>query len=321
MAQNASTADPALIHVGLHKTGTSWLQDRLPQRHGRDLWFQGPDEQLRRTLILPGLPDFDPAHARAALAPLTEAAATAGLPLVISDEALAGLPFHRPFLREVLLERIARTFPQAQLMITVREQAAVIHSMYGQYLRFGFTSSLTEFLAEPSATSSFQPVLDRAYYDYARLGRYLEQIGIAERAWIVPMEWMLADTGAFIAGIGARIGRDLPPEEEGAAARVVNPAWSPPAMWVARQANRFLAQDSRWQKQKGGPLYPNSLASRVDRMVPEATRRRLAARDRRLVKEMLGDRYAASNAALAERLGLDLSSHGYPMPGEGTGDR
>ncbi len=302
---------PALIHIGLHKTGTSWLQDRLGRRHGRDLWYCGPGELVRNTLIVPGIPDFDAGRARATLAPLTEAAAEAGLPLVISDEALGGLPFHRQFLREVVLERIARVFPETPLMISIREQAAVIHSIYGQYLRFGYTSSLAEFLTEPEPGSSFRAVLDRSYYDYDRLRRHLEATGLAGRTWIVPMEWMLADSAAFFAELGRRLGRDLPPEEDGAGGKVVNPAWSPPAMWLARQANRFRSQDSRWQKPRDGFFYANNLANRLNRLVPEATARRLHERDRAEVGRILGDSYAASNTALAAATGLDLAAFGY----------
>lgn len=302
---------PVLIHIGLHKTGTSWLQDRLSRRHGRDLHYCGPGELVRHTLIVPGIPDFDPEAARAALAPLGEAAAAAGLPLVISDEALAGLPFHRQFLRELVLERIAQTFPEAQLMISLREQAAVIHSIYGQYLRFGYTSSLREFLAEPEPGSSFRAVLDRSYYDYARLLDHLSASGLAERTWLIPMEAMLRDSALFFAEFGRRIGRDLAPEEAGTEARVVNPTWSPPAMWLARQANRFRSQDSRWQKPRNGFFYANNLANRLDRLVPKATAKQLLARDRALVTELLGETYTASNSAFAQATGLDLGAFGY----------
>lgn len=302
---------PSLIHIGLHKTGTSWLQDALSRRHGQELAFCPPSDLVRRALILPSVPAFDPAQAREMLQPVLDTGYP-DLPLMISDEALGGRPFHSALVRETVIARIRAVFPDAQIMITIREQSAVIHSLYGQYVRFGFGSNLAQFLAEPGADSSHRPVLDRGYYDYDALAEYLATQMPDDQLWIVPMEWMLGDSAAFLAALGARLGTQITPDAA-RAETVVNPAWAPPALWVARQANKLRPQDSRWLNPRRGFFHPNSLASRIDRLIPAARNKALHKAARAFVKDQLGDYYAASNSRLARRIGLDLGALGYPV--------
>ena len=302
--------DPKLIHIGLHKTGTSWLQEALGRRNSEGLTFCPPSDLVRRAFILPAIPDFDPDRAREMLQPILDTGTD--LPLMISDEALGGRPFHSGLVRETVIARIRAVFPDTQIMITIREQSAVIHSLYGQYVRFGFSSSLAQFLAQPAPESSYRPVLDRGYYEYDRLVAYLLTQMPEDHLWIVPMEWMLQDSAAFLAELGTRLGTEIAPHAA-SADRIVNPAWSPPALWAARQANRLHAQDSRWLRTRRGLLHPNSLAARIDRLIPAARKKAQHKAARAFVKDTLGDHYAASNSRLARHIGLDLGALGYSV--------
>ena len=302
---------PTLIHVGLHKTGTTWLQERVFQaRHGTEVAYCHDVPLIHRHLIVPATDEFDPASAREAFKPVIDLAAARGLLAVISDEALAGRPFHAKYLPEIHAARLAATFPEARILITVREQRRVIYSMYGQYLRYGFTSGLRDFLATAPEMSIHRPVLDRSYFDYVRLSRVFERFFPARQVVVCPLEWMLsrpdAAMGIIFEGTGIRASK----VEDRLTGQVVNPAWSDLANEALRHANRFNNQDSRGLSSR--PLVrPNSIAHWVNRFTPPSLRRSMKATRMRMIDEAIGDYYEASNSTLSERTGLPLADYGY----------
>ncbi|MEX5730260.1 hypothetical protein Ga0609869_003613 [Rhodovulum iodosum] len=302
---------PLVIHVGLHKTGTTWLQGQLSgPRYQRDLAFCGDIGFIYRQFLVPDEQEFSPDRTRAAFCDWWAPKIEGRQAILVSGENLGGRPFHARHMREVTAARIAKTFPEAHILITLREQAAIIYSMYGQYLRFGYTSSLSEFLQRPPPDSSFQPVLNRAFYDYARLLNLYEEVFPRERVMVAPSEWFFADPDAFTERLNARLGTSLPPLRKQARDSVANPAWSDLAYGALRHLNRFNSQDSRWQR-PGGRLGANAMAARIDRLTPAVLKRRMRAARMDMIRREIGDEYAASNRELAQRIGVDLGRFGY----------
>lgn len=300
-----------LVHAGLHKTGTTWLQKRVFEpRHGSDIEYCGDIGLIYRQILVPGPDEFMAETARQAFAPLREQASIGQRLAVISGENLAGRPFHARFQREIAADRLAAVFPDARILLTIREQGAIIRSMYGQYLRFGYTSDLCSFLTEPPPEAAYRPVLDRAFYDYDRLIAAYERVFPAENILVLPFEWMLANPDAMIARLSAHTGAALSAIGADTARKVTNSAWSDLAYAALRHLNRFDNQDSRWQR-KPGWLHPNSIAARIDRLTPRRLRHRMQQKRIELITEMIGDRYAASNRVVAARIGIDLAALGY----------
>ncbi len=305
---------PLLIHVGLHKTGSTWLQKRVFEaKNGHEIAYCGDVAMIHGQFILPDSDAFDPEVPRQAFAPLLMKAAAAGQLAVLSDEALAGRPFHAKYQREVQAARLAAAFPDAKILITIREQRRIIYSMYGQYLRFGYTSSLQDFLAPAPAQSFLHPVLDRAYYDYERLIRSYERHFPTDNILLVPMEWMVSDPNGVLRFLSAQIGTDLSAVGAGQAGRIENPALSDLAYAALRQANRLVSQDARGLG-RATRFNANAIAYRVDRLTPDALRRSMRAARMALIDQTLGDTYALSNQKVAARIGHDLAAYGYRVP-------
>lgn len=302
---------PILLHVGLHKTGTTWLQRQVFEAKAAagEIAYEGDTRKIYGTFIVPRSDRFDPQAARAAFAPLMDSGPSGERPVVISGENLAGRPFHAEHQQEVVAGRLARSFPEAHVLLTIREQASVIQSMYGQYLRFGQTSSLEDFLAETDPASGFRPVLDRAFYDYdALLTRYEAWFGPG-RVTILPLEAMLKAPDAALGRLWAAMGVQLAPVGE-RGDRSENPALSVWGYRALRFFNRFASADSR-HLHRGGWFNPNGLAQRVSNLTPKGVQARLKAAERARIRAALGQSYAASNRALAARLGIDLGALGY----------
>jgi hypothetical protein len=302
-----------LVHAGLHKTGTTWVQQNIFQTGARTYFRYSEDRALLRgTWAQPDYGDFDPVRAREHIIQGLEGAAD--LPVVLSDEILAGLPFHHRFGQGIIMERIAQTFPDAKILITVREQTSLIYSAYGHYLRGGHTSSLDRFLAVPDAKKAqvWRSVLDRSYYDYERLhALYARHFG-AGNVKIVPMEWMIDKAEDFISEMEGFTGHSWPQPSPAAKDKRVNPAWTDLSRAYVRFANRFEDQDTRFARQQGR-FSKSAIASKISRATPKSLDKRMKKDALDKIRRAIGTDYAASNRALAQRTGIDLNRYGYVM--------
>ena len=137
---------------------------------------------------------------------------------------------------------------------------------------------------------------------------------------MVPMEWMLRDTGAFLRHMSARCGLDWGEVTVGGggAGAVVNPALSDLGYGVLRILNHLDTGTPRWTV-RHRIVRPNPFAARVSRLTPDGVRKSQKARMLERISALVGDRYAASNRALSDRLGIDLGACGYRVDGPGRG--
>lgn len=300
-----------LIHVGPHKTGTTWLQNAL-LAEARGIVYEPDCEPSHRAFLHPPYGEFRVEVARSMFDEQLRRARDEEKPLVISDEALGGRPFGQRFLREIAAERIRLTFPEARILITIREQDAVILSMYSEYLRYGYSSSLRAFLEQETGSPNLLPTLDLAYYDWSRMMDLYSDLFSPEQVLALPMEWGLKDSGNYPAALERFLGMRLDIPEGVNVLRPERPSMSGWALQVLRYANRTRPQDTRYLH-GNGPFAPNSLAWRVDRATPNWARRRSKRRMRRIVREMIGETFAASNSALQDRIEFNLASLSYRM--------
>ena len=149
-----------LVHIGLHKTATSWLQENLFTR--MELGFYGPAESRKRRALVKNVGHFlvadESGHlinewefdARAVRASLASFEAREGLWPVVSYERLSGHPLSNGFDRQMICHRIKAVFPKARILICIREQRAIILSNYVQYLRNGGWNTPEAFLKSSS---------------------------------------------------------------------------------------------------------------------------------------------------------------------------
>jgi len=125
--------DPApLVHIGFHKTGTTWFQRRfLP--HATSHRFI-PRSTAKAALLRDHALGFDPSVAAGQLM------ADDARPPVICEEALSGdwrTGGLMGAMTKEAAERIQRTLPRARIVIFIRNQVAMLASLYSQYIRNG----------------------------------------------------------------------------------------------------------------------------------------------------------------------------------------
>ena len=134
-----------VLHIGLHKTATRFLQRALFRHLDPGAFLVNPPPlmaALRRALREPG------SDSRAALAEAADAAlAEAGeRRLVVSDPGISGDMFNNHDDYADNLELVRGVFPEATILYFVRRQSDWLHSAYRQMLVKGRSAPIEVFL-------------------------------------------------------------------------------------------------------------------------------------------------------------------------------
>ncbi|MBS0565655.1 MAG: hypothetical protein JSR87_14640 [Proteobacteria bacterium] len=299
-----------LIHPGYHKTGTTWMQRRLflPE-HGFASLFS--HEDIDALIFQPGPFSFDAGRVTA-LAEERHDRLGRHLVPVISSEILSGQPYIGGRDCRMIADRLKETFPEAMVIVTIREQLALLPSLYMQYLQAGGTLSHQRFFAGRSVIGNYG--FDPAFWDYDRfVGHYAALFG-RDRMIVHPMEVLIRHPAAIVeklnrlTGAGTDAARvDFSNATYGARESVVP---------LIRRINHVRRNDFGF----GTIVDLGRLGTLAYRAANKFSRSDLAARlgvtgkpVTRHVAERFADRFAASNTALQEFVTEDLVGLGYPL--------
>lgn len=303
-----------LIHIGYHKTGTTWLQAFIFDN--AELGFTSPwsrGEMIERIALAKPL-FYDAEATKAWLAEGEADARAKGLVPALSAERFSGNPHSGGYDSELIARRFAEALPDARVLVITREQRAMIASCYKQYVRVGGVCSASAYLNPPLLGRPRVPLFDPCFFEYDRLvGLYRELFG-AEDVLALPFERLKQDPQAFaeriISFAGAPAPGEIPREKK-------NVALSALACSLKRQCNRFLVRDAL---NPAAPVANPRIAGAVqrafetaDRLTPAPIRRWSEGRLRRCVDEVAAVRYAESNRRLAEMMNDDLGALGYDV--------
>ena len=310
-----------LIHIGFHKTGSSLLQRQVFA--SREVGFFQPcnkAELIHRAFILrdPG----QPCEPRA-LAELHQAHATAQSQdqvMVLSHERLSGYPASGGYDQFDIAHRLAEGFPDANVLIVIREQRSAMLSMYLQTISDGSALTLKEFLDPPEAHIRRQPLFRKSFYAYHTLiARYQALFG-EDKVKVLPYEWLRTQPGHFAAELVEFSGAEPRPDIDvnQLVDSPLNPSLPVAFQMMRRQSNKLL----RSQLSNSGPIMipATSVQAAVKKIRPALLplsvfdaplKRRL----RKLIAQHTNGVYADSNSEVEALTGLDLRSLGYPLPG------
>ncbi|RLJ41428.1 hypothetical protein BCF46_3221 [Litoreibacter meonggei] len=153
------------IHIGYHKTATTWLQQRVfvPEMGFAPLLDHS---EVDRLIIRPHDLDFEPEPARQVLTDRRKDAPSTAC-AVVSSENLSGHPFYGGRQSAALARRLQSVAPDAHIIVTVRSQETMLPSVYLQYLQRGGTLSHQEFFA--GARGYGYPAFELEHFCYDRL--------------------------------------------------------------------------------------------------------------------------------------------------------
>jgi hypothetical protein len=313
---------PVLIHIGYHKTGTNWLQRHFfgdPRTGLQWVGKSGGDHPVRQLVQARPL-QFDAAASRAQFEPLLDEAEVSGLLPVVSYERLSGHPFSGGHDSKEIANRLKAVFPEARVLVVIREQRSMIVSTYKQYVKAGGPLPISGFIAPPRSSSRRVPWFDLRNFEYEHLISYYHSLYGIDAVLTLAFDQLVDDPPGFAAAIGRFAERPLDQEllaslPYGARS---NPALSAVEVAIRRRRNRLVSRsevhpapviESRPLRQLTrailgvplGPIVPRRIADRSEASL------------RRQVKELVGDHYRESNSVTAELTGIDLAGYGWTV--------
>jgi hypothetical protein len=312
--------DPILIHIGYHKTATSWLEHLIfdhPETGFR--WFHKKSRLAPVHRLIRDRPfEFDADEVRAQFEPLIAEAEAEGLKPVVSFGRLSGHAFSGGYDSKQIADRLKAVFPEARVLIVIREQRSIIVSTYKQYVKTGGLCSLEHFLV-PAKGDWRIPEFDLRYYEYHHLIGYYQRLYGRENVLVLPYEELVRNARGFVSTIAEFAGRPLP---DGVLERlpydqrstVAKPALM---LGVSRPFNRFGEPTDLNPQPLPGPTALAQLPKTMRRwgVWEHPLAQKLADRSERRLREkvakVVGDRYVASNRETAALTGLDLSAYGW----------
>lgn len=306
--------DRLLVHVGYHRTGTTWLQQAFFPQPSSGFLLPWDRAWVNEELVLPKPLVFDPERLGPRLEKGRARARQDGRIAVLSNERFSGNPHSGGYDSGILADRLHRLFPDARILMVIREQRDMIRSIYYRYVFEGGVERPEGYLQPPRAGRMRIPLFDFDFYAYHRLVAYYQQLFGRERVLVLPYELLRHDARAFVARIAAFAGA-APPGEPPAERR--NPSLSSLAMAIKRPLNRWLVRDAL------NPAAPLSFErsnhlllrglGRLDRALPAGLQRVGTSRLRAVVARETAGRYAESNRRTAALTGLDLAAWGYEV--------
>lgn len=301
-----------LVHVGLHRTGSSWFQRKvLDGRDGRPRNAVQDRSVSTAKLVLPRDLDFDPGATRGWLADAFARSEAEGSPPVISNERFSGNPAAGWHDAERTAHRLHDVAPQARILLIVREQEDLLRSIWRQQVRIGSICSLEDFLRPLEVGDHRLPAFDPEFLRFDRYVGLLDEIFGRDSVLVLPFELLRRDMVDYLGRIESFSGFAFPPPAPG------GPVYaSPPHLEcdVRRRMNLLTTRSSLHRS----PPFPwaaslgNRVASIFGRMATRRGEARRTRRARRLIDARLADLdLETSNRRLAERTGIDLGGLGW----------
>lgn len=297
-----------LIHIGYHKTGSTWLgRCVFPDRDAGFAVAVRPRD-LHSAFVGVNPFAFRPEAAREALEPRIRAVRDR-VP-VLSHERLSGNPHSGGYDSKTIAERLAATFPDARVLVVLREQVSMLVSLYKQYVKRGGAASFERYVGAPPARGPL-PAFRHDFLEYHHLVGYYQDLFGAANVLALTYELLRKNPAAFL----GRLGDFLEVPATNARARLENVSPSAFSLDLKRHANRYFVRDAT------NPTPPLAIANANERLlrlcletdarVPGKIRERHEREWRERAEREIGGRYATSNALTAQLIDTNLAELGY----------
>ena len=203
---------PLFVHVGLMRTGTTFLQREIFPKLKSVQYVDGWEaaRHLHR-LVHEEDASFDLSQTQEYFYPLIKSG-----PSLISNELLSGNPYYLDANQPRTTDRLAQLFPHARIIVTIRRQDRLLQSLYLKRLRDGESVSLANFLRYKNGDFRSYYGMDGRHVNlpvlrYDKIAeRYADRFG--RRVDFFVYEHMSNDIGAYVGAICKIIGENEAPD-------------------------------------------------------------------------------------------------------------
>jgi hypothetical protein len=224
---------PVLLHVGYHKTATTWMQNLLfTQQHGyRQI---ANHKEVFSHIVRPNGYRFDPGQMKKLIIERKAELRPGEVP-VISSEILSGNPFHGGRESEIYAERLHKILPEARILISIRNQMRIMASVYMQYLLRGGTMPYDLFFEGTNEPGYF--AFSPEHFEYDLLVANYQRLFGRENVYILTQESLIEDMDAASEGLARFIGNSAFSGLQPEARRVFVPSYPEYICPILRRIN------------------------------------------------------------------------------------
>lgn len=306
--------DQLLIHVGMAKSASTWLQKRLFNRS--DLGFLHLEEKrlsLFRKILPQDTPYYDEEDCRQYLKEeLLDQAYHHSLLPVWSNELLSGWPTYGGQSRVLIANRLASLYPDAKILLIVREQNSIINSTYNQYIQEGGTMNLQTYLTKKWVAPYFQG-FNLAQYDYYQLVSLYKDLFKPQNVLFLPYELLKYEAPQFVkrifdfAELKHQFDSDLLTD------KALNQAPSDSNLWLRKQLGKLVS--NRISASNQNALYYNYQVEKLWKIMelPRFVDSRLKRKKSNIIDAHVGHTFRESNRMLQNLTDIDLETLGYDL--------
>lgn len=302
-----------LIHIGYHKTASTWLQHQLLNNPDANFERYMKKGQIQKHIVEPHPLDFDAEAVKEfyeTLVPENPEHVS-----VISSERLSGNPHSGGFDSKEIAERLHAVFPDAKVLIVIREQIDAIASCYLQYVKFGGSFSLKDYLSpETKRGSAFIPSFSFKHFNYARLiNHYIKLFG-KENVLVLTYESFRDNPSEFCKQVTEHAGAK---ELEGLPfSRVRNKRISTFSANISRQLNKVFSKNmynhGALNLQRLRKLSNKQLVF-FDSLLPKSFHKAWDKKHKSYIKDLIQGEYKECNQELSKLLDKNLEEYGYQV--------
>ena len=303
-------AHKKLIHIGYHKTATTWLQRHLLDNPEANFKRFMSKAEIRQKIVQPHELDFNAEEVRAYYETLVPEGAEEVS--VISSERLSGNPHSGGYDNKNIADRLYSVFPDAKVLIVVREQVDAIASCYLQHIKFGGCLSLKDYLDPKKHGAAFVPGFNFIHFEYNKLANYYMKLFGKDNVLVLPYELFKASPEDFCKKItdfaGAQALEELPFQ------KITNKRISSFSAKFLRHFNKAFCKSAFNQGGLDFALIRRVYRApfqKMDIVLPKGLQKFFDRKDKEYIKSLSGERYKASNQELSELTGLDLTAYNY----------
>jgi hypothetical protein len=298
-----------LVHIGYQKTASTWLQREFFNNHNPI--FREPLEftygEAHQHFIYGREFDFDAEAAIAAFSPGIEHCEKNGFIPVISNENLVGNPILPYDYAKPTAEKICRVFPEARVLIFVRDQKSIIASLYRQSVREGRKDSLRDFLKgrfnEPGFWSPFIP--ERLKYDEL-ISYYFNLFG-QERVLVISFDEFKRSNLSVTEKILKFVDRQELLDSLTISQEFLNYGHRGLSLEIRRKLNYVMPKPDFSGGKLSLPYRATDRAVRsLSALIPDGINTSFESRLRQEIKSFIGDFYVESNLRLKELTGISF---------------
>lgn len=315
--------DNVLVHIGYHKTASSWLQQKLFSTESEIFESLSQGETGKSSLAKKFIYDdenyllspFDNNETEIVneLENITRSKKgfSSKIP-VLSDERLSGNPHSGGFDAKKIAIMIKSIFPRARILIVIREQKSFIFSTYFQYLSVGGTNSLKKYLT--TKYDGKRPHFSPNHINYLPLVKeYYESFG-NENVLVLPYEMFRDQPSLFMSKLGNLLKVEISLDKN-TFNEIVNKKRNKFLMYNLRALNAFRKSTSVNNYSMLSNRYTKKVANVIfsisGRVMPQRLDGLIKEKADRIIAKWVGSRYLKSNQEISKRIGIDLSKYGY----------